>query len=223
MTVALLHTSSVHVPTFDALFSEIAPGLLLRHFTREHLLDLAVKQSDRPALVAGAVRAVVTEAACAASIVLCTCSTIGAYAESTQGVRVVRVDRPMSRHAVRTAERVHVIATLRDALPATLSLLHEEATQVGHDVRVTSSVVPDAWSTFLSGHLDDYLDQVARHVESVAGTVDVVVLAQASMAGSLALLNIETPVLTSPRLAVREVVRLVGPEGPYEVTAHGSL
>ncbi|MYR45323.1 arylsulfatase, partial [Streptomyces sp. SID5910] len=37
--LALLHTSPVHVPVFDALRDEAHPGLVLRHHVDAGLLD----------------------------------------------------------------------------------------------------------------------------------------------------------------------------------------
>ncbi|WP_019011313.1 aspartate/glutamate racemase family protein [Deinococcus aquatilis] len=206
--VALLHTSPVHEPTFTALFTELAPHLTLKHATQPQLLDLAVEQANHPNVVALKVQDAVTRLARGASVVLCTCSTIGAYAESTPGARVVRVDRAMARHAVERASRIHVVAALPETLPATMSLLHDEGARAGKDVQITSSVVLRAWAAFLEGHSDAYLDTIARHVDQVNDQVEVVVLAQASMAGAAARASSPVPILSSPRLAVQSVLQL---------------
>ncbi|MCG7523155.1 arylsulfatase, partial [Streptomyces sp. OfavH-34-F] len=97
MALALLHTSPVHVPVFDALRDAHHPGLPLHHVVREELLAGAA--AGEPEAVAGEVTALVAElAARGAAAVLCTCSTIGAVAEaagSALAVPVLRVDRPM--------------------------------------------------------------------------------------------------------------------------------
>lgn len=54
-----------------------------------------------------------------------------------------------------------------------------------------------------------YLDRVARHVRGLADDVDVVVLAQASMAPAANLVgDLSIPVRSSPRLAVLRAVEL---------------
>jgi hypothetical protein len=56
-----------------------------------------------------------------------------------------------------------------------------------------------------------YFDRVARHVQGLADDVDVVVLAQASMAPAADLVgDLSIPVLGSPRLAVLRAVELAG-------------
>lgn len=80
MTLALLHTSPVHVPVFDALRDTDHPGLGLRHLVHEDLLTRA--RESGPEAVSGKIRALLAGAVAeGASAVLCTCSTIGAGRE----------------------------------------------------------------------------------------------------------------------------------------------
>lgn len=128
MTLALLHTSPVHVPVFDALRDAGHPGLALRHLVREDLLARA--RESGPEAVVGEIRSTLAGAvADGARAVLCTCSTIGAVAEAesaTLGVPVLRVDRPMAAAAA-AHDRVVVLASITDTLVPTLALLAEEA------------------------------------------------------------------------------------------------
>lgn len=125
--LALLHTSPVHVPVFDALRDADHPGLELRHLVDEELLARARREG--PEAVAGDVRALLADAVVdGARVVLCTCSTIGAVAERTDaGVPVFRVDRPMAAAAVATGSRVVVLATVASTLEPTVALVEEEA------------------------------------------------------------------------------------------------
>lgn len=198
--LTLLHTSAVHVPVFDALRDADHPGLVLRHVVREELLDRAgamgpdAVAGDLADLVAGAV-------AEGASAVLCTCSTIGAVAESagaSLGVPVLRVDRPMAAEAVR-AGRVAVLATLRSTLAPTRALLVEEAERAGLPVPdVRTFLVEGAWERFGAGDRDGCLDLVAAAADAVTDA-EVIVLAQGSMAGAVTRTTTRVPVLSSPR------------------------
>ncbi|WP_329612467.1 arylsulfatase [Streptomyces brevispora] len=200
MTLALLHTSPVHVPVFDALRDAAHPGLALRHLVHEELLDRAAAMG--PETVRGAIEALLTGAVAeGAAAVLCTCSTIGGVAESAGaalGVPVLRLDRPMAAAAAR-AERVTVIAALAATLPPTLALLAEEAAGVGRGpAEVRTVLVDGAWGRFEAGDRDGYLDLVAAAVDAVTDT-DVIVLAQASMAEAVTRTATGIPVLSSPR------------------------
>ncbi|MET8400855.1 aspartate/glutamate racemase family protein [Streptomyces sp900116325] len=197
MTLALLHTSPVHVPVFEALRDADHPGLALRHLVHEDLLARArdagpdAVRGDIEALLAGAV-------AEGATAVLCTCSTIGGVAESAAeslGVPVLRVDRPMAAAAV-ARDRVVVLAAIDDTLPPTLALLAEEAGDRRVDIRTV--LVAGAWARFEAGDRDGYLELVAAAADRVTDA-DVIVLAQASMADAATRTATQIPVLSSPR------------------------
>ncbi|MET9477983.1 aspartate/glutamate racemase family protein [Streptomyces sp. NPDC002922] len=197
MTLALLHTSPVHVPVFEALRDADHPGLALRHLVHEDLLARA--RDAGPDAVRGEIVALLAGAVAeGATAVLCTCSTIGAVAESAAeslGVPVLRVDRPMAAAAV-TRDRVVVLAAIDDTLPPTLALLTEEAGNRCVDIRTV--LVDGAWARFRAGDRDGYLDLVAAAVDRVTDA-DVIVLAQASMADAATRTATRIPVLSSPR------------------------
>ncbi|MEU9352007.1 aspartate/glutamate racemase family protein [Streptomyces griseoloalbus] len=198
--LALLHTSPVHVPVFDALRDEGHPGLELRHFVAEELLERA--RATSPAAVADDVRARVREAVDGgARAVLCTCSTIGHIAEQAAaraGVPVLRVDRPMAGAAVAAGPRVVVLAALESTLRPTVELIEEEAGRAGQAVEVRTVWVEGAWERFEAGDTQGYVRRIAEAADAVTGA-DVIVLAQASMAPAERLTTATVPVLSSPR------------------------
>ncbi|MFF3286818.1 aspartate/glutamate racemase family protein [Streptomyces sp. NPDC003023] len=199
--LALLHTSAVHIPVFDGLRDRYHPSLRLRHLVREELLAGAVREG--PEAVAPAVADAVAEAvADGADAVLCTCSTIGGVAEACGprlGVPVLRVDRPMAAAAVRY-RRIVLLATVSSTLEPTAALVLEEA--AGRDIELSTRLVEGAWQRFEAGDRDGYLDSVAAALDSV-GDADVVVLAQASMAGAADRAGSQVPVLSSPEPGFR--------------------
>lgn len=195
--LALLHTSPVHIPVFDALRDADHPGLVLRHVVAEKLLEGA--RAEGPEAVSdeieSALAGVVAEGAAA---VLCTCSTIGEVAEKAGrvlGVPVLRVDRPMAAAAA-AAGRVVVVAALESTLEPTLTLIREEA--AGRPVDLRTLLVEGAWDRFEAGDREGYLDEVAAAVDRVTAA-DVIVLAQASMADAADRAGTAVPVLSSPR------------------------
>jgi len=198
--LALLHTSPVHVPVFDALRDTHHPGLELRHFVDAELLERA--RRDGPEAVGGDVRQALGRAARAgARAVLCTCSTIGGVAEAqaaAAGVPVLRVDRPMAAAAVAAGPRVTVLAALHSTLGPTADLVEEEARRAGRPVSVRTVLVDGAWDHFTAGATEAYVQRVAAAADAVTGT-DVIVLAQASMAPAQRLTSAAVPVLSSPR------------------------
>lgn len=201
--LALLHTSPVHVPVFDALRDAETPGLALRHLVHPQLLGRARAQG--PEAVSAEVSAVLADAAGhGARAVLCTCSTIGAVAETAGaalGLPALRVDRPMAAAAVATGPRIAVLAALESTLAPTEALIDEEALRAGREVGVRTVLVPGAWERFESGDTDGYLSAVAAAAREFRDA-DVIVLAQASMAPAAEGLDGGIPVLSSPRLGL---------------------
>ncbi|MER5308493.1 arylsulfatase [Streptomyces sp. NPDC002773] len=200
-TLALLHTSPVHVPVFDGLRDLDHPGLALRHIVDEELLVRA-RDAGPEAVTESVATALAAAVGDGADAVLCTCSTIGAVAERQAGrlgVPVLRVDRPMAAEAARFP-RVIVVAALRSTLEPTVALIAEES---GPETSIiTTAVVDEAWELFETGDRDGYLDAVAAAVDRApwTGTDDsVVVLAQASMADAVERMTTRRPVLASPR------------------------
>ncbi len=194
--LTLLHTSAAHVPVFDALRDRNHPGAVLRHLVAPELLDRA--RAEGPRAVAPAVLEVL--AAAGPGPVLVTCSTIGAAAEALApalGAPVLRMDRPMAAAAVRTGPRIAVLATVESTFAPTAELLAEEAG--GRPTAIRTHLVDGAWERFEAGDTAGYLARVAAVADAVSGTdADVIVLAQASMAGAADLVTTRIPVLSSP-------------------------
>jgi len=210
--LAFVHTAQAHVPTFDRLVRDIAPGLRVRHLVREDLLaDARVVGVDDEALVSRVHHAMREAGAGGASVVVCTCSTIGGVAESTpagDAFKALRIDRAMADRAVRAGPRVLIVAAVESTLAPTTALVRSAAKDAGVDVRISELLVGEAWPHFESGDLARYVATLAQAIRANTAAADVVVLAQASMApveAALADLGIE--VLSSPAPGVRLAVQ----------------
>ena len=215
--LAFLHTALVHVPTFEGLVREIAPGLRVRHLVREDLLAdaraVGLTGVDDAGLAARVHQAMHEAAAGGATVVVCTCSTLGAIAERTptgNAFKALRIDRAMADRAVRTGPRVLIVAALHSTLAPTTELVVSAARDAGVAVQPRQLLVEGAWARFQSGDSAGYVDTLARAIRQGASTADVVVLAQASMApvaNMLADLGID--VLSSPVPGVRHAAQQV--------------
>jgi aspartate/glutamate racemase len=206
-TAGLLHTVPALAARFDADLAAAVPGARRVHVVDGWLLATAIA-SGVTAEVEAAVRAHVRHlAAAGADAVLVTCSSIGEAAEAAAGavgVPVLRVDAPMAREAVALATapgargRIAVLATLASTLGPTRRLVERTAAGDGPPVDVAARVVEGAAAARDAGD-DDRADRlVAATVVEAAAGADVVVLAQASMAGAAARATAAVPVLTSP-------------------------
>lgn len=205
-TIGFLHTSPVHVATFERLAEQISPGVPIVWAVDEELLMLARQRGIDDALVRDGIgRALERLEHDGAEIVVCTCSTIGGAAEAIGRERdrtVVRVDRPMAERAVEIGGQVAVVAALDSTVTPTRELIEGVATARGVAVDIGVHVVAGAWERFEAGDHEGYLAMIAGALPGIADGADVIVLAQASMAGVADLVDVGVPVLSSPRLAV---------------------
>ncbi|MEZ5259296.1 MAG: hypothetical protein R2705_21170 [Ilumatobacteraceae bacterium] len=126
--------------------------------------------------------------------------------ESVVGIPVVRVDRPMAELAVEAGPRIAAVAALESTIGPTTELIRDVAEIVASNPTSTCSS-STAWSRFESGDIEGYHALVAERLSAYATTSDVIVLAQASMAGAVDLVgDIGVPVLASPRVAVERLL-----------------
>lgn len=207
--LALLHTLAANQDTFGALLGELAPAVPVRHLVDESLLAAARAEGAGADSVHQRVQAAVQSlAAGGARVVVCTCSTIGPAAEATPvpaGVTVMRIDRPMAERALARGPRVLVVAALATTVEPTTALLAEVARQTGRPFAPEILLCSEAWPHFERGDRAAYVREIARCILASPGSaaVDVVVLAQASMAGAATLLSdFPAPILSSPRLGL---------------------
>ncbi len=210
--VTFLHTSPVHVDTFERLVKAVDSSVKVEHVVSEELLTDAQRVgADDPSVVTRVHETMRKAAASGASIVVCTCSTIGGAAERTPTdghFTPVRIDRAMADRAIKLGPRVLVVVALESTLAQTTKLLEESAMALGAVVEIQHLVAEGAWSHFLRGDRTAYVEAVARAITASAPhAASVIVLAQASMSPAAELLsNLSIKVLASPSLGVESVI-----------------
>ncbi len=210
--IAMIHTVSGLIPLFDGLVKSHLPQWqgfnmldesLLRGTIRDGVLTQAtmwrLAQMVRSAVDAGAHAVVVT------------CSSLGPAVDAAQAycpVPLFRVDEGMAQAAVGLGPRVAVVATLRTTLDPTSDLVRRSAAAAGRSCIITAELADGAFQKLASGDAAGHDAMVADKLQAIAPHVDVIVLAQASMARALALVRESldpVPVLTSPELGMRHI------------------
>lgn len=208
-TLALLHTSHVLIPTFARLCRQLMPEVATFHMVDESLIKNTIASG---VLTKDTVRRLLSLLQCAreggADAVLVTCSSIGpavALARQVFEFPVLRVDEAMAEEAVRQGARIGVLATLRTTLEPTIALLRETAAAQSRVIEITPCLCDGAFDAVIAGDNDTHDQMVSEALLGLIGTVDVVVLAQASMAAVAERIPAELrrcPVLSSPESAV---------------------
>lgn len=209
--LTLIHTSSVMIPVFSELCRELLPGIEAIHMVDESLLKDILKDG---CLTKPTARRVVSHILSAdqagTDAVLVTCSSIGKATEMGRELvepLVMRVDEPMAAKAIEVGKRIGVIATLPSTLNPTVDLIRRQGTD---GLEVTAKLCEGAFEAVISGDTATHDKIVAESILQLAGRVDVIVLAQASMARVVSILpadKVTIPVLSSPRLAIEHLAQ----------------
>lgn len=208
--LAFIHTSHVLIPMFTQLAKEYLNGIETFHMTDESLIRNTIAAGE---LTKNTSRRVVTLIGLAheggADVVMVTCSSIGkatALARSQYDFPILRIDEALAEQATALGGRIGVAATLRTTLDPTLDLLRETAVNAGRDVELIPALAEGAFEAVLAGDTARHDQLLLATLADLMRRVDVVVLAQASMARVAALLpaNEGPPILASPELAMRQ-------------------
>lgn len=211
--VTLIHTVGSLAPVFDGLVRERIADAETTDVVDEGLLTETIAAGRIPDEVARRLEGHVDRAITGgADLVMVTCSSMGPVVEriaETAGVPVLRVDEAMADEALAAGSRIGVIATLSTTLEPTANVIRRRARETGRDpasVEIVTHLVEDAFRELKAGDPERHDELVRAGLRELLPRVDVVVLAQASMARVAAQLSTEEtlgkPILASPRLAV---------------------
>jgi Asp/Glu/hydantoin racemase len=208
-SLALIHTVTSLVPTFEKLIQLHLPGWHPFNIIDESLLRLTIKENALSPKTARRVTGYVSSAIDAgADAILVTCSSIGPAIDAYQSfcpVPLVRVDIGMADEAIRRNGRVGILATLKTTLDPTRDLLMNRANAINRSASITHRVCTDAFICLSAGDNAAHDAIIREEIIAMSAEVDIIVLAQASMARVLShkdLRSVEIPILSSPELGV---------------------
>lgn len=214
--LAYLHTVAGLTATFKALSDELLPGIDLFHIVDESLLQNTIRANQlMPQTMRRLLRLVISAEEAGADVVMVTCSSVGPAVEASRpfvSIPVLRVDEPMAELAVQSAATIGVAATLPTTLKPTAELISNVAARQGKSIQVVSKLCEGAFQAVVSGDPARHDQLVSAGLQELAPQVEVIVLAQASMARVVENLPAETrrvPILSSPRLAVERLAQLI--------------
>lgn len=214
-TLGLIHTSATLVPVFQKLCADYLPGVNVFNIVDDSLIkDVIAKNELTNNTARRVVNYVGSAEAAGADLIMVTCSSIGSAVEASAAltnVPVLRVDQAMADIAVQTGSKIGVIATLPTTLEPTSDLVRRRATAAGKQIELTSRLCEGAFDALMSGDTEKHDSMVAKALIELSTEVDVIVLAQASMArvvDTLPEADKRVPILASPGLAIQYIADL---------------
>jgi len=214
--IFFVHTVSGLVEGFRGLCAEIIPDAALCHIADESLIQGMLAAGGLTAAIYRRIcdHVVAAEEAGADAIQL-TCSSVSPCVDVARhlvSVPVLKIDEPMVERAVSQYRRVGVIATAPTTLEPSSELVHLKARELGRSVEVESVLCEGAYDAFLAGDREKADGIVLDRLRDLMNRVDVVLLAQASMARVAEQLPADdrtVPVLSSPRPAVERLAEVL--------------
>jgi len=207
-TLGLIHTSATLVPVFAQLCQAKLPQVDTFNIVDDNLVTAIGAQGLTPAIARRVAAYLASAESAGADYILVTCSSIGPAVEAAAPqihVPVLRVDLPMADRAVQTGRRIGVIATLTTTLAPTADLIRRRAAEAGRPIELTSRLCEGAFEALMGGGAVKHDAMIVTALKELAARVDVIVLAQASMArviDKLPAADRRVPILASPALAI---------------------
>ena len=214
-TLAIIHTTTVTVDPLKALAAELLPECEVINFVDDSILPQLRRNGGDVGAVADRLLHYARFAEqVGADVILNACSSVGGVvAQMRQQVAtpIVRIDEAMAEEAVRRGARIGVAATLATTLNPTIQLVRSKADAVGAIVEIVPLLADTAYQKLVAGDKAGHDADLAAALADLAASVDVVVLAQASMARVVSSLPpaAQQKCLSSPRLGMERVKALL--------------
>jgi Asp/Glu/hydantoin racemase len=211
--LALIHTVPPLIEVFNTLCAELLPDVQVMHILDEPLLKMVRQKPDskREYLVLRLKEHVLIAEEAGSEVALVTCSSVSPLVDDIREgchIPVIKIDDAMLTEAVRSGSRIGVVATNQATLEPTRQALERFAANMGKEIQVQTVFVENALQSLLQGEGASHDRKVKDAVKRLFREVELVVLAQASMARVLDVIpeaEREVPVLSSPHLALAQV------------------
>jgi len=211
-TLVLIHTVQVLLDEFKRMCSKVIPDVELMHVLDEPLLRIVQKRGkfDKQDVSRMRSHAEAAEKA-GADAILVTCSTLSPLVDEVRpsvGIPIVKIDEAMIQAAVEQGNTIGVVATAESTLKPTCDTLFQYAVKYGKSIRTEKKYVEDAIEALINGDGNLHDELVKKAIADLSQRVEIIILAQASMARVLDIMeeeNCNVPILSSPYIALRSI------------------
>ncbi len=207
--VTFIHTVNGLAELFKTLSREIIPQAKLCHISDDSLIQSVLAAGGlTPAIHRRICDHVVAAEADGANVIQVTCSSVSPCVDVARrlvSVPVLKIDEPLADLAVRRFKRIGLIATAPTTLRPSTQMVRDKAQALGLSVEVESLLCAGAYEAFLGGDLARHDRIVREHLHALMQKVEVVLLAQVSMARVAEAMEEKekiVPVLSTPRPAL---------------------
>jgi Asp/Glu/hydantoin racemase len=214
--IAFVHTVGFLVEDFRVRARADIPAADCFHILNESLLQDLLRGAPLPLVYRRVVDQIVLAAEARPDLIVVTCSSTSPAVDIARRivqVPILKIDDPMMAEAARSGMRIGLLCTASSTVEPSSALLRAHAAEQGRDVAIRTVLCAEAYQALIAGDRARH-DAILREAATgLADEVDVLVLAQASLAHLRDTLAAELacPVLASPPTLMREVVRRCAP------------
>jgi Asp/Glu/hydantoin racemase len=213
--ITLIHAVQVAIlPVLEA-FREGWSEADVSNLLDDGLTGALAREGGLTAPIVQRIRDLATYAARAgADGILFTCSAFTPamdLARKDVKIPLLKPDEAMFEAAVDGGRRIGVVATFPGTIPVAEPQIRAMAAARGRDVEIVSAVAPEAFKAMNAGDTETHDRLVVDAAVALAPRVDVICLAQFSMARARRAVEsqVSIPVLTSPTAAVHRLRSLL--------------
>jgi Asp/Glu/hydantoin racemase len=208
--VAFVHTVGGVLDQFRERVRREFPDIDAFHVLNEGLLQDLLRGTQPDEVFGRLVEQLSVVQKSGADLIVVTCSSTSPgvdLARHTLNVPVLKIDDPMARLAVTSATRIGLVCTASSTLEASSALLRQHAAAAGREIEIESVLLSKAYNALFAGDRDVHDEIVLAAATELAPRVELLVLAQASLASLRPRLSatVSVPVLASPDLLFSEL------------------
>jgi Asp/Glu/hydantoin racemase len=205
--IGMIHTVLGLAGMMDGLARARYPDIEVFHFVDEKLLADLLAHGLNESITQRMVRYGEMAQQAGADVILSTCSSTSPAVDVARkhvSVPFLKIDDAMARKAVSSGDRIGLFCTATSTVDPSRALLEDHAKQLGRNVRVDVKLEADAYKARLAGDQKKHDELVLAGATEFGRSVDVLVLAQASMAHlqDAVQAKLGKPVFASPKLCI---------------------
>ncbi|WP_409322081.1 aspartate/glutamate racemase family protein [Pseudomonas putida] len=211
--VAFVHTVGFLIEDFREHMRTEIPTADCFHILNESLLQDLLRGAPQPLVYRRVVDQIVLAAQAQPDLIVVTCSSTSPAVDIARRIvpqPILKIDDPMAAQAVRNGPRIGLLCTATSTVEPSSALLHAHAAEQGREISIKTVLRPEAYQALMAGNRARHDAILYEAATEVSNEVDVLVLAQASLAhlrDGLAA-SLSCPVLASPLLLMGELSRL---------------